>query len=90
MKKITTFFTLLAFLFNAAPCVAHVGEEDPVILYSDDEDEIFNRGSIVGIESDEMIRARNRIRNRNWALAITSTIVGAAAMAFIGVNHDGG
>ncbi len=88
MKKTTTLLTLLALFCNAIPCMAHEDLDDPVVYYTDEDDELFNRGRFVGVETDEMIRARNKVRNKNWSIALGSTAVGVATLVLVGINHN--
>ena len=66
--------------------------EDPImddaIFYTEEDDELFNRGKFVGIESNDYLRARRRERNKNWAIAIGSTVIGVATLFLVNENHD--
>ena len=66
--------------------------EDPIvdddIFYTDEDDELFNRGKFVGIDSDDYLRARRKERNKNWAIALGTTALGIATVVFVGQNHN--
>lgn len=86
MKRFLSLFTVLTIFFSP---FAHA--EDPImdddIFYTDEDDELFNRGRFVGVENDDYLRARIRQRNTNWAIALGSTIVGITTLVLVGQNH---
>ncbi len=87
MKRFTSL--LLLFSFVAMPLAR---AEEPImdddIFYTEEDDELFNRGKFVGIESNDYLRARRRERNKNWAIAIGSTVIGVATLFLVNENHD--
>jgi len=78
--KIISFFTAFGLLFSQG---AYCEDE-----YFDDEedDEFFNRGSIVGEESDEYAKARRRQRFKNWGLALSTTAAGITTFILVKKN----
>ena len=81
---------LFPFLALAMVLSSPLRAERPVVeddtFYTEEDDQLFNRGKFVGVESDEALRAQRRQRNKNWAIAIGSTAVGIATL-FVASNH---
>lgn len=84
MKKIIGYLTLSSLLFS--PILAFAHDEDEV-YYSDEDDELFNRGKFVGQENDAYLKQRRYDRNKNWAIAIGTTAVGVATLILVGKNR---
>lgn len=57
------------------------------VFYTDEDDELFNRGKFVGEENQDYIRARKRERNTNWAITLGTTAIGIATVILVGKNH---
>ena len=68
--------------------IAHADDyTDDEVYYSDEDDELFNRGKFVGKESDDYEQMRRRMQTRNWSIALSSTAVGIATLLLVGKNH---
>ena len=87
IKRFALIFTLLGLFCSPFSRMAYAQDDEPLIYYTDEEDPYFNRGTIVGIESDEIRRARNRVRNRNWAIALGSVAIGVATSILVNDQH---
>lgn len=87
MKRFTSLF--LAFSMTLSPLAFG---EDPIIdddiFYTEEDDQLFNRGTFVGVENDDYLRAARRQRNKNWAIALGSTALGIATVILVGNNHN--
>lgn len=87
MKRFYILLTLLSLSFSP---FAHAQESDFTdedTFFTDEDDELFNRGKFVGQESDEWLKARRFERNKNWAIAITTTALGVATGVLVGQQH---
>ena len=84
MKKFIGLFTIMGLVFSSG-IYAHEIEDE--VYYTEDDDELFNRGKFVGEESNEYQMRIRRERNKNWAIALTSTAVGIATVVLVGKNH---
>jgi len=86
MKRFISFLLLLSF---AAMPLARA--EDPImdddIYYTEEDNELFNRGKFVGVENDDYLRAYRRERNKNWAIAIGTAAIGIASLVLVHENH---
>ncbi|NGX59214.1 MAG: hypothetical protein KR126chlam3_00361 [Chlamydiae bacterium] len=82
MKKIISILTLCSFL--TVNCLSAHEE----IYYTDEDDELFNRGKFVGEENQDWLKAIRRERNKNWAIALGTTAVGIATLFLVGQHHS--
>lgn len=83
-KKLISYFTILSIL--TSPFLYSDGE-DPFI---DEElqEELFNRGRIVGEEPQDIIQAQKRARWTNWSMALTSVAAGVTALVLVKQHHN--
>ncbi len=86
MKKFVGYLSAFSLLLSPA-AYAQVEEVDET-YYTEEDDELFNRGKFVGRENnDYQIRIR-RERTKNWTIALTSTAAAIAAVFFAGKDHS--
>lgn len=88
-KNCITFFTLLSILFSPTLAQADGSSEaeeccevEAVPSYFDDDEDLFNRGTLVGVEDDSWLRARRRQRYKNWGFALAATAAGVVTLIF--------
>lgn len=79
-NKCITLLTLLSLFLSRAA----FAEPD---YFDDQDDECFNRGKIVGPESNEYQKAVRRQRIKNWGLAFTTTALGIVTFIFVAQDH---
>lgn len=87
MKRLISLFTLLS-LVLASPARAEDPIVDDDIFYTEEDEELFNRGRFVGLESDDYLRRERRARNTNWAIALGTTALGIATVILVGNSHN--
>ena len=86
MKKFIGIFTVFGMIFCSS-ISAH--EELDETYYTEDDDELFNHGKFVGKENDEYLKRIRNERNKNWAIALTSTALSVTTAALLGKSqHD--
>lgn len=83
MKRFISVLLLCSFL---APNFLVAQDE---VFYTDEDDELFNRGKFVGEENRDYLRARQRERTKNWSIALSSIAIGVATLVLVAKNHDG-
>lgn len=84
-------FCRLLFSFSIAFCSVAYSEDgivDDNLFYTDEDDELFNRGTFVGADDNAYLIAARRERTKNWAIAIGSTALGVATLILVGNNHN--
>lgn len=86
MKKFSSYFILFSLLFS--PLASYAQEDEDTVYYTDEDDDLFNRGKFVGEESNAYILAQKRERNRNWMIAIGTTAIGVAALVLTSNHHQ--
>ncbi len=87
MKRFTTICLLASFALTP---FAHADEpilEDDV-FYTEEDDDLFNHGKFVGMQTNDYMRARRIERNKNWAIAVGSTIAGVATLFLVSKHHQ--
>ena len=82
MKKYICYLILCSFLSTNC-LVAH-----DEIFYTDEDDELFNRGKFVGQENKDYFREQKRARSKNWAFAVGAAVLGTVTLYLVSQNHD--
>lgn len=84
MKK--TLLSLLTILSFISTPLAHAEEEGEEIYYYDEDEELFNKGTFVGEETNFYIKQQKKAQYRNWGIAIGTTVASAVAFVLVGLH----
>ena len=87
MKKLIASITVLGLVFSNGIFADEACAEEPKVYFTDEDSDLFNKGKFVGKESDDYLRAMRRARQKNWAFAAGTTLVGVLTMVLVGKNH---
>lgn len=83
MKKFISSLLILSFI---SPQLLLSQDE---VFYTDEDEDLFNRGKFVGQENKDYLRAQQRERTKNWSIALGSIVVGITTLILVAKNHDG-
>ena len=78
MKQFFATLTILSLFFS--PLAVGQEQDDEQVFYTDEDDDLFNKGKFVGQETDQYLVQIRRRKAQNWGIALGTTALGVAAL----------